>query len=119
MLAADVSAIDSCREILRLIVAFEPEGSEDSNAHDHQTCYQPMTFQQVHDILTLRIRSALLVSCIAGPSDINPERRPGLRIESLASVVDRKPHHDGWDIGQGRCIGWGRILQEFTKMKAA
>src|SRR6202163_2941717 len=65
MLAADVSAIDSCREILRLIVAFEPEGSEDSNANDHQTCYQPMTFQQVHDLLTLGIRSVLLVSCVA------------------------------------------------------
>jgi hypothetical protein len=47
---ADVSAIHFCSEILWLLATFEPERSEDSNAHDHQTCYQPMTFQKVHDI---------------------------------------------------------------------
>ena len=88
------AAIHFGGEILRLLIALELKGGEDSNGHNHQTRYQPMAFQHVHDVsLTFRIRSVLLDSRVAGPTDINPEREPGLRIESLASWKGRKPHH--------------------------
>ena len=57
----NVSAIHFGREILWLFAALELKGGEDSKRNDNQTCDQPMTFQQVHDILTLRVRSVLLV----------------------------------------------------------
>ena len=50
---ADFAAIHLGGEILRLVIALELKGGEDSNGDNHQTRDQPMTFQHVHDIASL------------------------------------------------------------------
>ena len=47
----DFAAIDLGGEILRLLIAFELKGGEDSYGHNHQTRDQPMAFKHVHDDL--------------------------------------------------------------------